>query len=382
MPPLPVSYFSALTGKLVETLRGYVALESPSTHKAAVDRFGAAVAEALQSIGAAVEVEGQTKTGNHIVGRFGSEAQDAKGILILCHLDTVHDLGATQQNPIRVQDGKLYGPGVIDMKASIAQTLAALRALVENGKLPPRPITALFTADEEIGSESSRALIERLAAPVELALCMEPALPDGSVKTWRKGVGVFALVVRGRATHAGADHENGVNAIEEMAHQILALGRLTRYSEGTTVNVGVIGGGTRSNVVPDECRLTVDVRALTPQSAAAVCAAIAALKPIHPKVTLTITGGLNRPPMPRTETIARAFETAKSIAAGLDLTLTEGGTGGGSDANFVAPLGVPVLDGLGPIGNGAHSEREHLVINSLPERTALLTALLSEWPIF
>jgi glutamate carboxypeptidase len=377
MPPIPVSYFIERTNQLVETLRRYVEIESPSTDKAAVDRFGAVVAADLGALGAHVEIDSQARAGNHIIGRFGA---GPNGILILCHLDTVHDLGSLAKNPTRSQEGKFYGPGTIDMKGSIVQTLAALRALIENNKLPPRPITALFTSDEETGSESSRALIERLGAESSLVLCMEPALADGSLKTWRKGIGGFDMVVRGRSTHAGADHENGVNAVEEMAHQILALQRLTDYEKGRTVNVGVVGGGTRSNVVPDECRAEVDLRVMTQADAEAACAAISSLKPVNPKATVAVIGGMNRPPMPRTENIARAFETAKHIAAGLGLNLTEGGTGGGSDANFIAPLGVAVLDGLGPIGNGAHSEREHVSIKSLPERTALLAGLLSEWP--
>ncbi|HLF03244.1 MAG TPA: M20 family metallopeptidase [Anaerolineales bacterium] len=378
MPPIPVSYFIERTNQLVETLRRYAEIESPSTDKAAVDRFGAVVAADLRAIGARVEIDFQSRAGDHFVGRFGA---GPNGILILCHLDTVHDIGAIAKNPPRAQNGKLYGPGTIDMKGSIVQTLAALSALIENNKLPPRPITALFTSDEEIGSESSRALIERLGAESSLVLCMEPALTDGSLKTWRKGIGNFDIVVRGRSTHAGADHENGVNAVEEMAHQILALQRMTDYEKGTTVNVGVVGGGTRSNVVPDECRVEVDLRVMTPVDADAAGAAINSLKPVNPKAAITVTGGMNRPPMPRTENIAHAFEIAKRIASGLGMALTEGGTGGGSDANFIAPLGVPVLDGLGPIGNGAHSEREHVLIKSLPERTALLAGLLSEWPV-
>jgi glutamate carboxypeptidase len=291
----------------------------------------------------------------------------------------MYDIGALNTNPVREENGKLYGPGAIDMKGSITQTLAALRALVENGKMPQRPITTLFTSDEEIGSDSSRALIEQLGAQSALVLCMEPALADGSLKTWRKGIGGFEITVRGRSTHAGADHENGVNAVEEMAHQILALQKLTDYAAGTTVNVGVVKGGSRSNVVPDECQIEVDLRVMTPADADRVCAAITALKPVNPKAAIAVTGGMNRPPMPRTEKIAAAFATAQKIAGSLGLTLGEGGTGGGSDANFVAPLGVPLLDGLGPIGNGAHSEREHVVIKSLPERAALLAGILSEW---
>lgn len=380
MPAIPVSYFDERADQSVEMLRRFIEIESPSTDKVAVDRFGAAVAGELRALGAAVEIDSQTVTGDHLIGRLG-EGEGPGGILIMCHLDTVHAIGAIGENPTRVQNGKLYGPGAVDMKGSIVQTLVALRALVEHGKMPRRSVTALFTSDEEIGSNTSRALIERLGAQAGLVLCMEPALTDGSLKTWRKGIGGFEIVVRGRATHAGADHENGVNAIEEMAHQVAELQRLTDYGKGTTVNVGVIGGGTRSNVVPDACRIEVDVRVMTPQDADEIRAAITSLKPVNPKASITVTGGMNRPPMPRTQNIARAFAIAQRLGAELGISFGEGGTGGGSDANFVAPLGVPVLDGLGPVGNGAHSEREHVVIKSLPERTALLAGILSEWPL-
>ncbi len=380
MTAIPLSYFAERADSLVEMLRHYIAVESPSTDKAAVDKMGLAVADELRSLGAAVEVDDQMSTGDHIIGRFGGGAGDQKAIVIMCHLDTVHDIGAVKANPIRIENGKLFGPGAVDMKGSLAQVLAALRALIENGKMPARPIITLFTSDEEVGSNSSRALIESLGAQAGLVLCMEPALQDGSLKTWRKGIGGYNIVIRGRSTHAGADHENGVNAIEEMARQVLALQRLTDYANGTTVNVGVIRGGTRSNVVPAECLIEVDLRVMTPADADAVCRAIESLRPVNARASLTITGGMNRPPMPRTELIAVTFATARRIAAELGLTIGEGGTGGGSDANFVAPLGVPVLDGLGPLGNGAHSEREHLVIKSLPERTALLAGILSEWP--
>jgi glutamate carboxypeptidase len=267
----------------------------------------------------------------------------------------------------------------MDMKGSIAMLLTALRALREAGAWPNRPITALFSSDEETGSDTSRALIEALARRAELVLCLEPCLPDGSLKTWRKGVGDFEITVRGKAAHAGADHERGRNAIEELANQILAIQKLTDYAQGTTVNVGVVSGGSRSNVVPDFARAHVDLRVMTPAEGERVTAWMQQLKPVLNGTSIAVSGGINRPPMPRDERMAATFAHARSIASQLGMTLTEGGTGGGSDANFVAPLGIPVLDGLGALGNGAHSEREHVVIASLPERTALLAALLSNW---
>jgi len=295
------------------------------------------------------------------------------------HLDTVYPLGTLARQPVREQDGSLYGPGVMDMKASVVMFVTAMRLLQRAGQMPQRTITALYTSDEEVGSETSRALIEAQAQGKDLALCLEPCLPDGSLKVWRKGVGSFTVQAVGRSTHAGADHERGVNAIEEMAHQVLALQAMTDYDSGTTVNVGVIGGGTRPNVVPNACQAVADVRVMTPAEGERLTRAIYALRPATRGADLHISGGLNRPPMPRTPLLAATFARAQGIAAALGITIGEGGTGGGSDANFVAPLGVPILDGLGALGNGAHSEREHVVIAHLPVRAALLAALLSEW---
>lgn len=377
MSMLSVFDFVEHTEALVSHLRRFIEIESPSTHKAAVDELGAVIAAELRGLGALVTVDEQAAVGNNLVGRWGVTGQD--GILLMCHLDTVHDIGSLARNPCREANGKLYGPGAVDMKASVAMTLVALAALKEKRQWPPRPITALFTSDEEIGSDGSRALIEKLARESALVLCLEPCLADGSLKTWRKGVGDFEIIARGKATHAGADHENGRNAIEEIAHHILAIQQLTDYAKGTTLNAGVVRGGTRSNVVPDEARLHVDMRAKTPEEAERITHWMRGLQPVTPGVTLEVTGGLNRPPMPHNDTMKATFKKAQTIAANLGMKLTEGGTGGGSDANFVSPLGVPVLDGLGALGAGAHSEREHVVIASLPERTALLAGIISEW---
>lgn len=374
---LTIADFAERTSEIVELLQHLVQIESPSTDKAAVDRLGAFVVDALRQLGAAVVVEEQAAAGNNLYGRWGTSGRD--GLLLLCHMDTVYDLGTLARQPLREADGKLYGPGIIDMKASIAMALVALRMLKAHRRWPPRPVTALFTSDEEIGSEHSRPLIERLAREAALVLCLEPCLPNGALKTERKGIGGMTIVTRGRATHAGADHEGGRNAIEELAHHILAAQKLTDYDRGTTVNVGVVSGGTRSNVVPDAARAEVDFRVASPAEAERLQRWMQTRTPVLEGTQVVVTGGLNRPPMPRDETMIATFKRAQQIAATLGLKLTEGSTGGGSDANFVAPLGVPVLDGLGAQGNGAHSEREHVIIASLPERTALLAALISEW---
>lgn len=377
---LPPSVFAARQAEMLATLRELVEMESPSTDKASIDALGRSLAERFRALGGGVDFHRVPTAGDHLVARWGDPSRSAaEGILILCHMDTVYPLGTLATQPCRQIDGRLTGPGVVDMKASIAMTLTAVEALRDHGAFPDRPITVLVTSDEEVRSDTSRALIEALARAHALVLCMEPALPDGSLKTWRKGVGHYTFVTRGKASHAGADHERGVNAIQEMAHHVLAMQALTDYAKGTTVNVGVIRGGTRSNVVPDECRVEVDYRVMTPEEAERVEAFMKGLRRVSTKAGLEVTGGLNRPPMPRTPLMAQTFAKAKAIGEGVGLALGEGGTGGGSDANFVAPLGVPVLDGLGALGNGAHSKREHILIESLAPRTAFLAALLTEW---
>ena len=373
----------ALLKKLVET-------ESPSHDKGAVDRVGALVAEEARRIGASVQTLPQVQTGDLVLAHWephprplreapprGSYKERGDGILLLCHMDTVFPIGTLAKMPFYEKDGKVYGPGVSDMKGGIVVTLAALGS-IGTGNLP-RPVTVLFTPDEEIGSHASEATITRLAKEAALVLVLEPAMPDGSVKTWRKGVGEFTVRTRGRAAHAGGDHEKGRNAIEEMSHQVLAIQKLTDYNKGTTLNVGVIHGGIASNVVPDEAVVEVDLRVLQPGEAERIGLAMSALHPVLDGTFVEVTGGLNRPPMPFDDTMKATFEKAKAIAARNGIELIAGGTGGASDANLVAPLQVPVLDGLGPVGGDYHSEREFIVAETLEQRARLLSAILREW---
>jgi len=263
------------------------------------------------------------------------------------------------------------------MKAGIVIALSAIDEARKNGVT--RPVTLLCTSDEEIGSLTSREHIERLAKESGLVLVLEGGLVDGSLKTWRKGVGEFWVKVHGRAAHAGGDHEKGRNAIEEMAHQVIAIQRLTDYSKQTTLNVGVIRGGTVSNVVPEEAVIQVDVRVMQPGEWERLADEMKKLIPVLDGTSIEVSGGLNRPPMPFDGTMKATFEKAKSIAAQIGIELKAGGTGGASDANFVAPLGIPVLDGLGAVGEGYHSEREYIFADSLEERAKLIAALLREW---
>lgn len=373
-----VDHFLRQQDAMVAQLQELVEIESPSSEKAAVDRAGAWIAEQMQQAGAAVEILARQQVGDLVIGRWG-EASAGDPILLLAHRDTVWPLGTLAERPVRLADGRLYGPGAYDMKAGIILALAALRGLQALGRDLAAPVVMLVTGDEETGSLGSREAIEELAAASRLVLCLEPALPGGGIKTGRKGVGWYTLRAYGRAAHAGGDHQKGINAIEEMAHQVLALQALTDYDRGTTINVGVIAGGTVSNVVPEVCEAHVDLRVERLDEAERVASVIAALTPRLAGVRLEVEGGLDRPPMIRDQRMAETYSNLCSLAERHGLTLWEGSTGGGSDANFTAALGVPTLDGLGADGDGAHATHEHVVLASMPERAALLAAVLGEW---
>lgn len=376
MTVLPLNLFHEITPALQSLIQELVEIESPSTEKSAVDQLGARIIREVKDLGGEIRIFEQEKNGNNIRARWGS---GEGGILMLAHMDTVFDLGTLTVNPFQNRDGHLTGPGVFDMKSSIAMLLGALRLFQQQSIWPARPITALFTSDEETGSLTSRELIEAEARQAALVLTLEPALANGALKTARKGTGDIEIHVRGVAAHAGVDHAQGRNAIEELARHILAAQRLTDYERGTTVNVGVISGGTRSNVVPDQAMAQIDFRVTVMDEFRRLEQWVKGLTPAIEGTSLRAMIDLNRPPMPRDATMIRTFEKAKAIAQEIGLALTEGSTGGGSDANFVAPLGIPVLDGLGPVGDGAHSEREYVLASSIPERTALLGALLLNW---
>ena len=292
-------------------------------------------------------------------------------------MDTVFPLGTIDKFSYIEAGEKIMGPGTLDMKGGIVIALAAIEEALQSGL--KRPVTLLCTSDEEIGSRTSGRHIERLAKESALVLVLEGGLVDGALKTWRKGVGEFWVRTKGRGAHSGGDHEKGRNAIEEMAHQVIAIQKLTDYSRQTTLNVGVIHGGTVSNVVPEEALIQVDVRVMQPGEWERLETEMNQLKPALDGTSLEISGGLNRPPMPFDDLMKTTFEKAKTIAAQIGMELKAGGTGGASDANFVAPLGIPVLDGLGAVGEGYHSEREYIFADSLEERTKLVAALLQNW---
>ncbi len=315
------------------------------------------------------------------IGCSGLTAEDraARPALVLCHYDTVWPLGTLETIPFSVdREGVARGPGCFDMKGGMVLLWFALEQLRRQGPAPRRPVVVLFTSDEEVGSPSSRGLIEEQARQAEVVFVLESPLPGGTLKTARKGTGDYHLRIEGRAAHAGVEPQKGISATQELAHQILALHALNDFEAGTTVNVGVVRGGTRPNVVAAAAAADVDVRVATLAEAERLDRAVRALAPRLPGAVLHIEGGLNRPPMERSPAMVGMFERAQSIAAAMGVAeLREGSTGGGSDGNFTAALGVPTLDGLGPEGEGAHAAHEHVLVESLPRRAALLTGLLS-----
>jgi glutamate carboxypeptidase len=349
-----------------------VNMDSPSTNKSLVDTFVRFLGPTFEALGGTVEYISSERFGDHLLARFGGAA--ANKLLILGHTDTVFPAGEIFRRPFKIQHNRATGPGVFDMKGGIALLCAALRVL---GPLP-RPVTVLLTSDEETGSPSSRAVIEKEAGSASAVLVLEPSLPGGGLKTARKGVGRFTVMATGRAAHAGIDPSRGINAIQEIAHQILRLQNMSDPARGTTVTVGVVQGGTRVNVTPAEAAIEIDVRIENNNEAARISQAIRELRPVLPGATLHIRGGINRPPMERTTDTERLLEIARKVGRDLGLQIEEGSTGGGSDGNFTSAMGVPTLDGLGPIGDGAHSLEEYVEIASIPERAALLAGLIRQ----
>lgn len=373
------SHLKGRTPDLLDELRDWVGRETPSHDKPALDALGAVLADRLRGLGGAVESIPNPEGGDHLLARFpGGVDPDSRPVLIVGHFDTVWPAGTLESMPFRVEDGRVHGPGVLDMKGSLAIFVHAMLGLRALGIPPLRPILALWTADEELGSPHSRPFIEAAASESHHALVIEPALADGGLKTARKGVGRYTLDVAGRAAHAGIEPEKGISAVAELAHQVLAIQSLNDFAAGTSVTVGTIRGGTASNVVPASARAQIDVRMTGVAEAERIDRALHSLTPALAGTTLTVSGGVNRPPMVRTPAIAALFERARTLGSRFGLELTEGMTGGGSDANFTAAAGLPTLDGLGGVGAGAHAPHEHALLDSLPERATLLALLLSE----
>ena len=370
-------FFTERKDALTETIRQLVEIESPSDNKAAVDQLGALLAGRFEKIGGHAKFHRAQGYGDHLQVDF-SGARSGQPILLLGHIDTVYPMGTLSTMPCRVAEGRLWGPGALDMKSGIALILHALEGLrTWHNDSVPRPITVLLVTDEEVGSESSRRITESLARKSEAVLVMEPAYGmKGAVKTARKGVGEYTIRVTGKAAHSGLDFDKGESAILEMAKQITAISKLVNLKRGLTLNVGVVSGGTRTNVIPAQAIASLDVRVTHMKDASVIDRQLRALKAFNRKCKLEIKGAFNRPPMERSPGVATLYKKAAAIAKQLSWKLEEASVGGGSDGNFTASLGIPTLDGLGGVGEGAHATHESIIISELPRRAALLAELI------
>jgi len=365
--------------QIIRLIRELVECESPSSEPAAVDRFVNLLCDVVPSC-ACVKTYPGGRFGRHLVCEFDLPGKRKQGsILALGHSDTVWPLGTLASMPFREKAGRLWGPGVYDMKAGIAFFLYAMRILRELDVPVARRVLLQINSDEEVSSESSRVLTERNARRSAAVLVLEPSAGlEGSLKTARKGVGGYIVTVRGKATHSGLDFEGGASAVLELARQIERIAAFTNLERGITVNPGVISGGTRSNVVAAEARLELDLRAWRLKDAAAVDRKFHALRPIDKRCTIEVAGGLNRPPLERSPAVRKLFHKAQELAREMGVELGESAVGGGSDGNFTAALGVPTLDGLGAVGEGAHARNESILLDRIADRTALLAKLVRE----
>ncbi len=364
--------------RMLATLRQFVEAESPSLEKPAADRCCGLIAEAWRKYGVRVERLAQKHRGDHLRISYGpGKTRSAGQLLVLGHYDTVYSGGTLRKTPFRIARGEAYGPGIFDMKAGIVQALFALHALQETNAELRKRLVFLWTSDEEIGSESSRKLLEAEARRSDAVFVLEPSFgPRGLLKTARKGVGIGELTVHGRASHAGLAPQEGINAIHELAQHLARIEKWNDLRRGVTINAGIVEGGSRSNVIPERARAVLDLRALRVSDMRSLERQLHSLRAIHRGARLEITGGFGRPPLER-KMSAALFARAKSLAAQMGLTVGECTVGGGSDGNFTAAIGVPTLDGLGAVGDGAHSANEHIFIHTMPARAALLASLLA-----
>lgn len=362
---------------LLGFLRKMVEIETPSGHEAGILRFADLLEHELSDI-AKIKRVPASGLGPHLLVDLSTPGRKQGQILGLAHSDTVHPLGTLEQLPFSFKQGRLYGPGVLDIKGGIAMFVFAMRALRDLQVPLKKKVILQINSDEEIGSDSSRALTEKMAVASDCVLVVEPGLgAAGKLKTARKGTGDYTLRVKGIASHAGVDFSAGASAILELARQIERISGFTDLAKGITVNPGVIRGGTRGNVVAAEAEVLVDIRIERLKDFVALDRKFRALQPVDPRCRISVEGGLNRPPMERSRAVAEKFKLAKNLALDLDLDLDEAMTGGGSDGNFTAALGIPTLDGLGCVGDGAHTLQEHIVLADLPVRTALLAKLIA-----
>ena len=363
--------------EILEGIRRWIEIESPSNDAAAVNRMVDQTEGEMRDIGAGIKrTPGRDGFGDILIAR-SPWGGDGPGILVLSHLDTVHPIGMLKRMPFERKGDEVYGPGIYDMKGGAYLAYYAFRHLIREGRQSKLPLTFLFDPEEEVGSPTSKAVIEAEAQKNKYVLVTEPARDGGKIVTSRKGNADFTVRTEGRPAHAGLRHPDGRNAIKEMAHQVLAIEAMTDYERGVTLSVGTIQGGTGRNVVPQYSEALVDMRCPDPDTMNDMVARVLALRPVDPDVKVTVEGGVSRPPYVKDEGIAALFERAKALAAEIGFVLEDVPmTGGCSDANFTAALGIPTLDGLGVDGHGAHTDYEHMYYSSLEPRTRLLLRLL------
>lgn len=371
-----LDYFQNRLANILDSIRQIVEIESPSGDAAAIRAITDWFVQTAEKISTSLEIEriAAESCGEHLIIR--AFPSDKKPILLLGHTDTVHPVGAKRKNPTRIEADKCFGGGIFDMKANCVLMLETLRAFDELNLKPNRPITILLTCDEEIGSPTGRALVEREASASEFCLVCEPSAAGGAVKTARKGTGMFQIAAHGIPAHAGLEPERGASAILEIARQIEKIHALNDVGRGTTANVCTVSGGTTTNVIPENAVCSVDVRFASMNEAERIEKEIKNLKSFDERVSLEITGGTNRPPMERTAAVIKLYEKARRIALEFGYELNETQVGGASDGNFVGALGVAVLDGLGVSGGGAHTLEEFIYVGDVPKRAALLTGLI------
>jgi glutamate carboxypeptidase len=375
-----LQYFQSQKQQMVDLLTTLVNFETPTTDKAMVDKMGAFMESQFRELGASsVTRYPQEVVGDLLLAKWNEDAP-GKPIVFLIHIDTVWPLGTLAERPVRIDaDGRLFGPGAIDMKGGITLVLGALRGLKDRGELPARPIWVMMTTDEEVGSVHSKSTIQEVAAQAGLVLVMEPATIDEALKTMRKGVSTYRVDITGLPSHAGNAPEKGINSIIEMAQQTMRLHALNDLKNGTSVSITMVNGGTATNVIPEHTTFFVDVRTITVRAWEAINAQVTSLEPFVPGAKLKITQTNGHKPMERNELMQKTYAQCKAIGERNGVSVFEDSSGGGSDGNTVAAMGVAVLDGLGPQGDGLHALHEHVVLNSLPRRATLLAAMLKEW---
>lgn len=370
-------YFTGQKQAMTDLLIELVGYETFTTEKHMVDKLADYMESQFKALGAdRVTRYPQTEIGDMLLAKW-NENTPGKPIMFLIHIDTVWPTGTLAERPVRIEeDGRLYAPGAVDMKGGITVVLSTLRGLRELNQMPNRPIWVLMTSDEEVGSVHSEELIKSTAKECGLVLVMEPATKEGAIKSWRKGISTYTLVIDGRPAHAGNAPEQGINSVIEFAQQALELNKLNDYKNGVSVSVTMVNGGSAGNVIPAHTEAYIDTRMMTTKQLDSLNEAMQGLQPFIPGAVVKVRHNHYRPPMERD---ASSVEQLKQIGEQIGVTVREDGSGGGSDGNFTAAMGIPTLDGLGPQGDGLHALHEHVVLNSLPTRSALMAGVLLNW---